>query len=148
MLVLIRNISLIAVFCKYTQQGLFYGHAMSHTKCQSNDKKNNNFFLSVGSILFSHHLFSYLQSSYFGQTQIQQIRIEYILGNNDEMLNKRLLLSFKEHSFMLTKQFYHFHDVYTERNIEWKATCSTTKTNLKSIIECMKMNESIMYLKN
>ena len=122
MLVLIRNISLIAVFCKYTQQGLFYGHAMSHTKCQSNDKKNNNFFLSVGSILFSHHLFSYLQPSYFGQIQIQQIRIEYILGNNDEMLNKRLLLSFKEHSFMLTKQFYHFHDVYIERNIEWKAT--------------------------
>ena len=121
---------------------------MSHTKCQSNDKKNNNFFLSVGSILFSHHLFSYLQSSYFGQTQIQQIRIEYILGNNDEMLNKRLLLSFKEHSFMLTKQFYHFHDVYIERNIEWKATFPTTKTNLKSIIECMKMNVSIMYLKN
>ena len=96
---------------------------MSHTKCQSNDKKNNNFFLSVGSILFSHHLFSYLQSSYFGQTQIQQIRIEYILGNNDEMLNKRLLVSFKEHSFMLTKQFYHFHDVYIERNIVWKAAC-------------------------
>ena len=113
---------------------------MSHTKCQSNDKKNNNFFLSVGSILFSHHLFSYLQSSYFGQTQIQQIRIEYILGNNDEMLNKRLLLSFKEHSFMLTKQFYHFHDVYTKRNIERKATCPTTKTNLKSYSSLLARN--------
>ena len=57
---------LLRFFCKYSQQGLFYGHAMSYTKCQSNDKENNNYFLFVGSISsFHHHLFSNREFSLF-----------------------------------------------------------------------------------
>ena len=77
---------LLRFFCKYSQQGLFYGHAMSYTKCQSNDKENNNYFLFVGSISsFHHHLFflivSFLSSSL--QTNTNTL-FEYILGNNDD----------------------------------------------------------------
>ena len=64
-------------------------------------KENNNF--SARRQYYSHHLFSYYLESF---DQIQ-IRIEYILGNNDDAQEEASCF-FKGHSFMLTKHFLSF----------------------------------------